>query len=188
MAYKGYQAAMHLKRLINVEFKHTDFNYPSTEVTSAGTLHFINDSGQGTTDVTHIGDSILNKTTSIRGTLQRGSVNANVRVIVFKDKTNTLVPSDLLTTINSVFAPFSQRDADQRSRYTLIQDKTYFLDIYRPTCTFEYDFSNNDHTKFDHSSNAITSNAYKILFISDVPTGVNTPEVLYTRRHTYVDN
>ena len=187
MAYKGFKAAMTLKKLINVEFKHVDFN-ATISPDFNGTLHFLNDSGQGTSDTTRVGDSILNKHTSIRGKIARGSLNCVVRIIIFKDKTNIMTTPTLLQDTGSVFSPLSMRDRDHRKNYTIIKDITYSLDSERPQLAFDYEFDNNDHTKFEAGSLTINTNSYRVLFISDQVGGASAPIITYTRRHSFVDN
>ena len=190
MAYKAATTAAVLKKLINVEFKHVDFSRNAQVVDFNGLMDYLNDSGQGTTDQSHIGDSILNKHTSIRGKLQRGTVDSVVRLIVIKDKSDAMTIPTLLTNTGTSVTPFSTREKDHRSNYTIMKDMTYTLDSGRPSLSFNFELKSNDHTKFNAATNTINTNAFRFVFISDQPAGVGAaaPTITYARRHSYIDN
>ncbi len=188
-AYKAFQAAMYVKRLINVEFKHADYSRIGHILDSGGQIDWLNDSNQGATDTSHNGDSILNKQTSFRGKLQRGTADSVVRLIFFRDKTNSMTVPIMLTNTGTALAPHSTIEKDHRANYTIMKDITYTLDSGRPSLSFDIELQHTDHTKFNAGTNTINSNAHRVLMISDqVPGPGAAPSITYMRRASFVDN
>ena len=189
-AYRAYKGVMELKQLVNVEFKHADYSRVGYVLDFNGTIDWLNDSGQGATDQSHNGDSVLNKSTSFRGKLQRGTVDSVVRFIFLRDKTNSMTIPTVLTNTGTALSPHSTIEKDHRSNYVIFKDVTYTLDSGRPSLSFDIELKHRDHTKFNAGTNTINSNAHRVIMISDQPVGAGAgaPTITYNRRTTFVDN
>lgn len=187
IAYKGLKTALWVKKLINVEFKFVDFQ-TTLNVDYNGVFQFLNDSAQGDADNQHNGDSILNKHITMRGMIFRNGEDAVTRIIVFKDKANSITAStELLVQSGTVYAPFGMREKDYRDRYTVVSDTTYSVTSNDPQAVFHIELPLETHTKFLGATNTITSNAYRFLVISNKVT-TNLPVLEYCRRASFVDN
>lgn len=192
MAYKGFNMAMKLKQLINVEQKHVDTT-TSTTNTYNGTLVTFNEIAQGDTDNTRDGDSLLNKKINIKGFIvaaASGAINDVVRIIIFKDKQNTITtPGQYLRDVGSIYAPLSQKQRDNQFQTKKIYDNTFSVDSGNPLKIFSIKIDQlDDHTNFVSGTTTITSGAYKMLIIGTVaPAGANSITT-YTSRFEYIDN
>lgn len=190
VAYDGYKAAMWVKNLINVEHKSLD-NTINSQISYDGFVSIINVPPQGITDHQRVGDSILNKQFRIRGWLQRQGADTMVRMIIIKDKQNTVTTTaDYFQSTGTIYSPFEYKKEDNMFQSKKLYDELYCLTTDENAKVFDVKLNDlDDHTTFDNATTTITTNAYKIIFISDqVPSSGTEPTVTYRSRFDYIDN
>lgn len=186
-AEKAYKTAMYVKNLINVEKKHYDYDQTITP-NYTGSITTINNPDAGTTDITRIGDSILNKSIEYKGYSMRNGADALVRVLLIWDKQNTVATvADCLDKTGSGYAPLCSIKKDNFRQFRILYDNTHTVSTYRPLHQFSISLKNLDtHTQFEAATTAINSGAYKLLVISNL--NANVPNVFTSRRFQYIDN
>ncbi len=185
-AYSAWKMANKIRKLVNTEQKAYDSGNTSTSSYN-GTILPIALMAQGTTDNQRVGDSVLNKSIFIRGTVQRNTTDSSVRFILFRDKQNTIASTaDLMNNTGSTYSPFEPFHKDNKKQFTILLDKTFVVDTYHPKTDYKFEFKNLDtHSQFDNGGTTINTGGYKIALISDTVAG---PSVLTMSRLFYIDN
>lgn len=185
MAYKGYRTALYLKNLLNVEQKFLYATYAPT-LSRAGVLQDLNVVPTGTTDQTRVGDSILNRNLIIQGHLFSNSVDSTVRIMIIKDKQDTMTAATLLRSNNTAYAPFGTFEKDYRLNYTVLYDKTFVIDSGTPRQVFSTKIALDFHTRFNNATNTINTNSLRSFIICSITT--TPPSCEYTSTLQYIDN
>lgn len=186
-AFKAYQAAMYVKNLINVEKKHFD-TQTSYNPDWNGATATLNVPGAGTGDSQRIGDSILNKSIHVSGTIHTAGANVTVRVILIFDKQNKIANlADLLEYTGTVYATMSPFNKDNSREFRVLSDRIHESDAYHPLLHFSISKTGLDnHTQFEAGTTNINSGAYKIFYVSARTT--NVPLLDVVSRFKYIDN
>lgn len=182
-----------LKSMLNVEYKENYASLTSTSVDFAGAITTLNQISQGDADGTRDGDSLKMINLSIRGYTRINGISGDVlsRIIIFLDPQNVITsPNEVLATVGSTLAPLSPKSYDNRFRTKILYDKVFKLDPnYSPQQYFKFALAINKHTQFNAGTTTITSNALKVLLISDVDSAASPKaKTSFTYRLTYVDN
>lgn len=188
MAYKAYKEAMKLKRLINVEYKLFDVADTTASSTTA-TLVSLASIGQGDTNITREGNSILLKSINVKSTIQAhaSATQSAVRYIVFRDNQGS-VSDPTAAQLLEASTPNAHRNDANFQRFTVLHDKVYELsnagtgrkdiNIYIP-CNFHIYYR--DATATNHLKNVVW-----LLHLSNEATNTVTQQM--NSRIRFVDN
>lgn len=189
IAYKGYQMANRLRKLINVEYKSFGAG-ASVVVSDTATLTNLNSIAQGDDVSGREGRSILIKSYQLRGlvAINASAANSAIRIIIFRDTDSqgaTPASTDLLNS-DDVWAV--RNLITDQGRFIVMHDKTYVLDQNGSGMKMVNFFSNqNFHCKYDGTASTdYSTNAIWMLAISTEAT--NTVSFDYISRIKYVDN
>lgn len=169
MARAAYKGVKYIKSMINAEKKAIDLPIALTAVNSTPIITLLTGVATGTDETNRDGRSILVKSVYMRGIVQRGAVDAIIRIILLIDKSpNGIMPvaSDILLSATGpgwVVAPLNQDNAG--SRFKIICDKTISLSSGTATTKELNVFRKlNHHAKYDGTSSAITDTTTGHLF------------------------
>ncbi len=189
IAYKGYKTAMWLKNLVNTEQKFFDIDLTHS-LTWTGTIIDINDPGQGVTDQLRIGDSILNKSLTIRTYSTFDTVATVVRIMVIRDKQDTIsTVSEVLEDTGTTLSVCSPLKKDNKKQFSVKYDRTFTVDAQHPLVIADFTLNNiDDHTQFQNGTTTINSGAYKFIAISNSAVAGGTPTFRGLSRHLFIDN
>jgi len=188
-AYAAFKMANNIRKLVNTEIKTYDQANTGIACVNTGIGITINNPGQGDTDLTRDGDSLLNKSIKLRFLFTIVSTNnATIRIIVLKDKQNTTGLTDVLQSTGDSYTPIENYLYDKRLRYVIMSDKTYNITTSDPVVYVEEVYRNLDtHTQFNAGTTTVNTNAYKVLIFSDLGEAT-APIVRYKFRHLFIDN
>jgi hypothetical protein len=163
-----------------------------TDVDYDGTVLPLNDMAQGDTDQTRDGDSISMKSLEIRATVtNNAAVTAGVRLVVVRDKQNTLAnPGDYLAYGSDPVALNTPFAWDNRHRFTVLYDEVINADgtLFDKHSIVHFIPLKGLKTQYDGGSTDATTNALKLIYISDVDsTGMTFPTLRLVSRLIYND-
>lgn len=180
-----YRDVSYLKKVINVEIKHTDSELVITPGYN-GALYTFNGLAQGDTDGTRDGDSLKVQDFAFKCLINNNRVGT-ARVIVLWDQGNEITGvSDVLNNSGTAYAPLSLKDWDKRFESKIIFDKMIHLGPYNQTKFFKKKLRIGKHTQFEAGTTTINSGALKMIFIGD--SNVNMTSFRFISRLTYTDN
>lgn len=191
IAKKALSTAMFVKNLVNAETKHFETQTNLT-MPAANTWNYtiLNNIPQGTTSITRDGDSVKNKSLTIRGTIDikdlTGGSKQRLRVALIKKKQAQWLPSstELWTFPTDYNTP---RNPNFMKQYKIIFEKKYQTgnEDGKRAFTFNWSFPLKSHTEY--MPDGIAQNAYYLCVFCDVnPT--YAPEIKYISKLTFIDN
>jgi len=166
----------------------------ATTISYAGTVIALSDVGNGTTNITRIGNSIIPRKLELRLTMSCADAYNVMRVIIFRWGLRFSVDppdaSDILELVSSTNAVNSPYAYNERSAYKIIFDQVYTMVLSQSDNIKYANISLKMKQKAVNYFGASTSdimNGYYVLFISD--SSVTThPGMNYYSRLTYTDS
>lgn len=192
VAYSALKGVYYLKSLINVEMKKFDID---SSTSTSGNVILFNEIGQGDTDQTRSGNSILMRSLSLRGYIKSNAsaTSTRVRLVIFIDKQqiSDTAPAqgDILDgDQNSITANLNNNTV---GRFSILANKVYtinqFISGVAVTVPFKFFFRLQKHARYNGTTGAdIQKNGVYMLVVHDEAT--NVPTIGYTSRLTYTDN
>lgn len=178
-----------LKDIINTEYKFSPFNHDAM-VDNIGTLTPLGYPSQGTGDTARVGDSIKLQRLSARGSIVYNGGSSVARIIILNDKQSTVGNVwDYLddTAYNTVNAPYSPKDYDNRFTTKTLYDKTFCVSADNPHKLIDIDLPLNFHTQFIDGTTSRRSGALQMITLSSSETS-NLPYVRLNGKITFTDN
>jgi len=166
----------------------------STTASYGGTVIALSDMGQGTTNVTRIGNKIMPRKLSFRATLRAADSYNVVRTIIFRwnQRFSTDPPdsSDVLELVNSTNAVNSPLTFNLSAEYKVLYDNVEVLVLSTSTNTaylkVDLTLKQKEISYFGSSSTDVLDGMY-VLFISD--SSVTThPSIDYYSRLRFTDS
>lgn len=166
----------------NVINKSSEVKYHDTELNAsiddAGIIYTLSDLSQGQTDLTRIGDQQNPLRFVWKGQIVAGDSTNVVRVMLIQNKSGELAhaaSTDVTKILSSnyvggVNAPYSPLHHDYRRQYTVLYNKTFYVDTYNPIrrVTINKDLSKRKlKVHYDNGGTTQVSGAYYLLMISD---------------------
>lgn len=194
MAYKGLQVARSVAQVVNSELKYHDTNQTTFNLDDNGYVSELCNPGQGDTDQTITGDSILLKKIEVRGAIAYDSTlggNQIVRIIIANDKQNDVSTTAMLESYGSAQTVHMPKDHDLRFLSTVWYDKTFVVNSQHPCQLFKFKkvFKKPLHTQFLGDATSVLKNDPKIWMVSNSPNaGANFVSCEYYARISYHDN
>lgn len=193
VAYSALKGVLALRSLINVEKKKYDVSASST---TSGNVIILNSIGQGDTDQSREGNSVLMKSLLFRGYLSTSATAGVTRVRIMLIRDNQQIgdtapsQSDILDGdfTDPIQAPLNNNTV---GRFTVLADRKYCLNQLVAAQSMAQEISiylrMNKHARYNGTSGSdIQKNGIYCLFIHDQPT--YSPQLNYSSRLTYVDN
>lgn len=165
----------------SLELKNIDNNANiSTLVPNTGFYTSWGFPGQGAGQGLRDGDEILIHGLEFRAQLVNATTNTTMtRVIVIQDLKNIVSgASTILDITGSVLSPLSCYQRENRNLFKVLYDKVYLTDAVRQgqvLIKFNKKFKRPKKQVFAPGTNNATSNVFKVLLISDLPT-VSAPQ------------
>lgn len=190
-ADRALKTALHVKKLLNVEYKVTDIVETTQAVDSSGVLISLNNNAQGNGAQQRSGNSVLNKTLQLKYycTQHASATNTFVRLVLLLDKS----PNGTVTTINDIFSETritGHLDIEHMHRYRILSEQLISLNASSHDNVIGKKFHQlKFHTKYegsDSTENGIEKNQLLLYMISNEAT--NTPSVHYSTRLRFIDN
>ena len=166
-----------------------------SSTSTSGNVILFNGIGQGDTDQTRDGSSILMKKWLLRGniTTNASATSTRVRLILFIDtqQIGDTAPAqaDILDPdLNQLVAPLNNNTV---GRFTILADRTYSINqlVASQAVSREYKFffNMNKHARYNGTTGAdIQKNGLYMLVVHDQAT--NVPTIAYSARLTFTDN
>lgn len=190
LAYKALGLARKVADAVNVEYKFKDVNNVVNPDYNGSIVSPLTSITQGVAgNGNRIGDSLKVQRLTFRAFLSHNASDCQVRIIWYWDDQNkTSVPSDVLNSIGTAYAPLSAKTYDKRFQTKILYDKRFMLgpNAY-PTKEVSFNMPINRHTNYDTGAATIETGALKLLIVSNLVT-TNLPIVTYTYRISYTDN
>lgn len=187
LAKQALKTAKWVATLVNAEYKYFAYDQSGQTFDYNGVVLSLLGPAQGVAVNQREGDSIKMKNLTIRGDIIKGSVNAIVRIIIFRDKDNDIASAaNFLQTTASALAPYSYKNENNKFDTNTIYDRTISLTDMYPQHKFDMNFKIPFHVHFTAGTTTVKMNDIKILFISNL--SINYPQVVFTSRISYVDN
>lgn len=186
MASKAYTAAMAVKALINVEFKHLDTTSTTPVSTTPRVIHLTNVSS-GDTTRSRDGMSIRAKSLHMRGSLQVDQAAAadRVRMLVVRAITDDIPTWDLLIDGSSNLD--GHRDLNHTNQFKVLSDKTYNLaELRNPNQSITNHFKLDHHVTWDQLATTTRGGHLYLLHLGTE--AVNTTAINLHCRLRYIDN
>lgn len=189
VAQKALKVAKFVAGALNVEYR---YNIASASLVSTswnGSVNSLILPSQGDTAIARQGDSIKLKNIVFRGVVDYNTLGVaeTVRVIIFIDKQNSIsTASQYLQTTGVYLATESVKNEDNKFRTKCLFDRHYMVSADRPQARIKWDAKLNFHQHYQAGTTTVTTNALKILIISQNPT--NTARMSYISRVSFVDN
>lgn len=130
----------YLKNLINVEFKFYDTNTSGEVLTTTAYVTTLNNIVQGDSDDSRDGQSMRMKSVQCDGTIARGSVDCNVKLLWVLDLQPPLGAPVYSTMFASVAGDItaSLRNLDNRSRFIILKEQQFYLTSNNPHRIINY--------------------------------------------------
>lgn len=193
IASKAWSGVKMIKDMINVETHTVDVSHNGTTVDYNGNLQLLNPVAQGDTRVNRQGKSIKGKSLSGRGVITiGGGTNNTVRLMIIQDTMNLGTDptmTDVLETIGSTAAPFSNINQLANGRFKILWSRTLNINaVSTYSQVFKYYLPLSSHQYYDGA--ASTNNQKNSLYlctISDVVT-TNLPIITSYNRYSFYDN
>lgn len=192
IAKRALSTAMFVKNLVNAETKHfetqTTVTMPPSNSWAYNALNLVQQ-GDGATN--RNGDSIKNKSLTIRGTIDlkdlTGNSSQKLRIILLKKKEAQTIPSnsELWTYPTDFNTP---RNPNFLKQYKIVYEKKYQVanEDGKRHFIFNWNFPLKSHTEYV-SNSIISQNIYYFAVFCDVnPT--YAPEIKYISKLTFLDN
>lgn len=190
-ALKTAKKALRKVNIMNkaTELKFVDLSFSRiTDMPATGFLTILNTVPIGTGDNNRIGDKIFCKSVQIRFELNRGNQDSIIRMIVIRDKANTVLNSDVLeySGNDDAFVPLNPYRRDTKYDYKVLMDKRFIVSNVERNIYFKsYNIKLNCLTQFATASNIIEHNAIKILFFTDAFGAVTWDPTIYFMSRLY---
>lgn len=181
----------YLKNLINVEFKLYDNNTSAQVLSTTAFEVTLNNIVQGDGNNSRDGNSMRVKSLQCDGSIVRGSVDANVRLLWCID----LQPTSGAPTYASLFNTIAGdttvglRNLDNRGRYVILKDKTYHLTSNSPNLQIHY-YRKLDLKTIYAGTTAAYSDVHKngLFFVAVANVAANGPILNCKNRIRFIDN
>lgn len=192
LAYAAYKGMVRLRRLVNVEKKKADFENSGTISTTAGNPLNPTNIGQGDTDQTRDGNSILVNGLLLKSTFTKNAsaTASRVRILIVLDKQQTpdTAPSytDIIdpTFTDQILAPLNNETV---GRYTVLMNRVITLDSNKPKRTMQKYFRLNHHVRYNGTASSdVQKGGLWVLIVSDEAT--NAPSYTVQSRTYFYDN
>lgn len=200
LARKAFSLAKYVASVVNVETKFIDTTAGGVLIPAATpTIVPLTLCSQGVTDETRNGNSIKAKSNSLKFNISINPTNptdAIIRCMLVLDKvSNGTVPSinDILDNVGGITETLCHYNGDNMgSRFKVLADKRYHLDTSgKEQVTGSIFRKLGHHVKYDGPSNAITdatTGHLYFIFMSNISTVANQPDISYTNRFYFIDN
>ncbi len=190
MAKKALKVASGLKR--QVEYKHVTYDQSIDSISYTGDITSnCNNTVQGLNDTSRIGDKIFCNSMRVAFRLEKGSVNCNLRVLIFWDKQNTITgPNDLINSGGTILAPLGQYNVDTRRQWIKLYDRQHVMYENKPVISFKKTIRLHKTTLFSQGGTGIATGRLAMMYISDIPLGqpiASYPDVKCSQRLYFSD-
>lgn len=193
LAKRAFQAAMTVKKLINVEHKYYDVAAVATASDYAGVVYTLNNPAQGTTALTRNGDSIKNTHLMVNLQLYPNGANTRpVRIMLIRGNneraTNPTGATvlNVSSTNNTIQSP---RNLDYSNIYYCLYDKTFTICNLDSSAITNVEINTplNHHTHYAAGTANIENGGLYLIIFTDV-TGATAPLFHFISRLRFVDN
>lgn len=185
-ARKAYNIASKVASVVNVERKQSQLFVNGATISESGGYSIVRPVN-GTKHYERIGNSILLKQLHIKGYLDYNGADCFVRICIIWDKSDTIgSTANLLQDSGLVTSVFSHYDRGNRKQFTVVYDKTFWLDSNNPTQIINIKKNLNKHVTFIEGSSDVQTNALK-MFIWSNQSATYPKEYMY-HQITYIDN
>ena len=193
MASKALAVGYGVKRLLNVEYKAHDVTASGTSIVSTPSIIQITNIDQGDTSLTRDGAQIKLTNINVKYTLEVGSVDCLVRVMLVRDtQTNQAIYSigDLLENTGSLIIN-SPLNLDNKFRFNVLYNRVHKLspDAGQSLVVGHIFKKVGTKIRYDDTGNGIadiTSRSYSLVFVSN--TALNPPSLFMVSRVRFIDN
>lgn len=190
VAKTALKTAKWVAGLVNAEYKYWDVS-PSLPIASTFNGYITGPlcaPPQGVDVESRTGDSIKMVNLTMRLLFQYNGANfENIRVIIFRDKENSIVNvSDYLDITGSIMSVLSPKNQINQYDTKTIFDKTYAISENRPQVLVEKVFKLDMHEHFQASTTNVKNNAIKMIIIGQQATAGTLFN--YFSKITYLDN
>lgn len=167
-AAKALSIARRVATLVNAESKYYEYSSTGLAPDYNGTILELCKPGQGVTSSQREGDSIKLKNLTFRGQIVIGNTNELVRIIVFKDKENTIASgAAILQGTGTTLAVLGNKNQDSKFDSKVLFDRTYTMDTANtPMIKFNINLKLDFHTNFEAGTQTASQNALKMLIIN----------------------
>ena len=185
---KALKLVREIKR--GFELKHFDSSTLATDVDFTGQIIDLNNIAQGDGDTNRDGDKAMMTSYELRGRIQNvtGETPAT-RVILYLDKSGNGVPlvTELLLDTGTALSVSSMYNQDFRSKFIILQDRTYTSDLYHPTIIIHWRGKLRKMVSWSGGGSTITQNKLKMCLISSASAGTGA-DVRFYGRVFFTDN
>ena len=192
---------MYLKTLVNSELHYDYASYTAQSITSAGSIYHLSAIGQGDTNSTRSGNSVLPRYLNLQVTLQSSVISDVVRLLVFrwKDNSTPTIADVFENSSMPVYSPLNDnisgnkkdRQIDIIKNKVLVVGSGTYSDVvfYKKVLDLNPQNKNiKDHIKFDNASTTAPVGGIYMILVSRKPSGANNIDFEGMHKLSFHDN